>query len=493
MKVVSCKNCGAKYQLDDTDDISTYECSSCAGDLEVIESYPNDTTTQSTLYSQNVDDSFITQCENCGLKYRINNDENILDYECESCGGSLRYMDENLNKELDAYIKEHGHQRIKVVKNEEEIKQNEKFDQKAVETIKSLPDRLETFFSEDQIYELAEENNQEQEPVQTARTKVPKSVLSRFEKEFNIPKSNDYNTMKKFLKKEFYKSMEEYYEDLDNEEPPTGSLSKLSKKLSIKEPNSNNESSLKIQDSEKNKNYITMTIGAILFVGGTIEIFAINSGYGIISLIVGVIILCIGIYKTKDFEDSEKRSKVIRERLLTLPEEYYVLYNVKVPRATAGINHLVIGPSGIYGIITQKYNPKVKLESDNENKNLINSQNEDDEKVISSENSESEFKYTTKQEKFPHDNKVKQKALKLGENLINFLNANDIKNCFVEPLVGFVNEDVVVINTPLTDEDLFIDELLHRIEFGPIKLDSAAIDKCAVLLNKYSADCSTEI
>jgi len=29
MKVVCCKNCGAKYQLDDDDDISAFECSPC--------------------------------------------------------------------------------------------------------------------------------------------------------------------------------------------------------------------------------------------------------------------------------------------------------------------------------------------------------------------------------------------------------------------------------------------------------------------------------
>ena len=39
MKIVCCKNCGAKYQLDDNDDISSFECSSCAGDLELLEDY----------------------------------------------------------------------------------------------------------------------------------------------------------------------------------------------------------------------------------------------------------------------------------------------------------------------------------------------------------------------------------------------------------------------------------------------------------------------
>jgi hypothetical protein len=46
---------------------------------------------------------------------------------------------------------------------------------------------------------------------------------------------------------------------------------------------------------------------------------------------------------------------------------------------------------------------------------------------------------------------------------------------------------------PLTDEDLFIDELLYKINTSIIKLDQETIDKCAVLISKYSADCSAEI
>ena len=78
--------------------------------------------------------------------------------------------------------------------------------------------------------------------------------------------------------------------------------------------------------------------------------------------------------------------------------------------------------------------------------------------------------------------------MSLGEDLINFLNENNIKNCFVEPLVGFINNEVVVINMPLTDEDLFVEELLNKIETGTIKLDSETIDKCAALINKNSED-----
>ena len=153
-----------------------------------------------------------------------------------------------------------------------------------------------------------------------------------------------------------------------------------------------------------------------------------------------------------------------------------------------------MGPTGIYALISKKYNPTVRLESENENINLIKSTELDEDKIEETPiGNGRRFRYTTKQAKFSQDNKIKQKALSLGEDLINFLNENNIRNCFVEPLVGFINNEVVVINMPLTDEDLFIEELLNKIQTGTVKLDSETIDKCAVLINNYSADCSTEI
>jgi hypothetical protein len=168
---------------------------------------------------------------------------------------------------------------------------------------------------------------------------------------------------------------------------------------------------------------------------------------------------------------------------------------VKTPTSHSSINHLVVGPTGIYALLSQKYNPKLRLESENENLNLIGSSELDEDKIEEFQDDENvkKFRYTTKQAKFSQDNKIKQKALSLGEDLINFLNENNIKNCFVEPLVGFINNEVVVINLPLTDEDLFIEELLNQIQTSTIKLDSETIDKCAVLINNYSADCSSEI
>ncbi len=512
MKVVCCKNCGAKYQLDDDDDISTFECSSCAGDLEYVEDYSNEEkeSDQPFISSTKYNNSYIVQCQDCGLKYKIKSSDSILDYECDSCGGSLRYLDEDMNKELDSYLEER-HTELQNIRRESKPKEptsEEINTEDNAPSIKSITDKLGNFFSEEHMLQIAdiekEEEIQEKVISKTARTTIPRSVLSRFGKEFAVPKTEDYEILKNFLKTEFFNGMDEYY--------PKGSESKSNKsfldKISLKEPGNvelthsessitNNNSKVNIEKLDVKKldsNNTIIIIGAVIFILSIIEILTINSGVGIIALFIGVIILCYGIYKTKDVKQTEERTLIIREHLLSLPEEFYVFYNVKTPTSTSGINHVVVGPTGIYALLSQKYNPKLRLESENENLNLISSSESEEDKLeeIPSYRNMRKFRYTTKQAKFSQDNKVKQKALSLGEDLINFLNDNNIKNCFVEPLVGFINKEVVVINMPLTDEDLFIEELLNKIQTATIKLDSETIDKCAVLINKYSADCSSE-
>ena len=327
--------------------------------------------------------------------------------------------------------------------------------------------------------------------------------MSKFGREFAVPKTNDYNILKNFLKDEFFKGMNEYYPNTEQEKPSERSMGSIIERLKIPEPDENTgQSSGSIYDGGNDfdiqnldTNTIILLVGAVIFILSIIEILLFNSGIGIVAIFIGVIILVYALYRTRDVKETEIRTRIIREHLLTLPDDYYVFYNVKTPTSNSSINHLVVGPTGIYALLSQKYNPKLRLESENENLNLISSNDLDEDKIEEFHDSGNmkRFRYTTKQAKFSQDNKIKQKALSLGEDLINFLNENNIKNCFVEPLVGFINNEVVVINMPLTDEDLFIEELLNQIKTGSIKLDSETIDKCAVLINNYSADCSSEI
>ena len=513
MKVVCCKNCGAKYQLEDNDDLTTFECSSCAGELEYLEEYSDESkeSHSSFMDSFRYDNSYIVQCEDCGLKYKIKSSDSILDYECDSCGGSLRYLDDDMNKELDNYLKERKEEAAKF-REQNKSKEPTPEEPKTEDNIslKSITNKLENFFSEEHMLEIADAEKKEEELEQakemdnrTARTTIPKAVMSKFGKEFAVPKSNDYTIMKNFLKDEFIKGINESYPEID-ESKSGDTFGSFIDKISIKEPEEAvEESNISFIEQggpdfnmpDMNPNTTFLAIGAVIFILSIIEILTINSGIGIFTLFIGVVILVYGFYKTRDVKETEERTRIIREHLLTLSDDYYVFYNVKTPTSSSSINHLVVGPTGIYALISQKYNPKLRLESENENLNLIGSTEEDEDKIeeVTTSENKSKFRYTTKQAKFSQDNKIKQKSLSLGEDLINFLNDNNIRNCFVEPLVGFINNEVVVINMPLTDEDLFIEELLNKIETGTIKLDSETIDKCAVLINKYSADCSSEI
>ena len=505
MKVVCCKNCGAKYQLDDDDDITTFECSSCAGDLEYLENYADGETKKNSPFTNTFrnDNSYIVQCEDCGLKYKIKSSDSILDYECDSCGGSLRYLDDEMNQELDKYLEERNKELQTIRENSQVNKptSEELTNEESERSLKSFTEKIGDFFSEEHMLQIADTEKREQEIEEeitgkTARTTIPDTVLSKFGKEFAIPKTNDYNILKEFLKNEFFKSMNEYYPNTGSTQDSEGFFSKLS----VKEPGEIVPNETTLKDLEKDEfeinnldmNNILLIIGAFIFIMSIVEILLINSGVGIIALFVGVILLCIGLYKSRDEKQVEERTRIIREHLLTLPDDYYVFYNLRTPTSSSGINHVVVGPTGIYALLSQKYNPKLRLESENENLNMIGSSDEDKMEEVPS-GSERRFRYTTKQAKFSQDNKIKQKALSLGEDLINFLNDNNIRNCFVEPLVGFINNEVVVINMPLTDEDLFIEELLNQIKTSTIKLDQETIDKCAVLLSKYSADCSAEI
>lgn len=99
MKVVSCKKCGAKYQLDDDNNIEEYECSACMGSLELLESYPLNSSPNNKIanYNSLKDNSDLVYCSECGLKHVFDQQYNITEYKCSSCYGDLRYLTDKNN------------------------------------------------------------------------------------------------------------------------------------------------------------------------------------------------------------------------------------------------------------------------------------------------------------------------------------------------------------------------------------------------------------
>ncbi|OWT33193.1 hypothetical protein BGI41_03680 [Methanobrevibacter sp. 87.7] len=274
------------------------------------------------------------------------------------------------------------------------------------------------------------------------------------------------------------------YSKILNPEITLENLDNIKKQNLVPDPNESNEP----------YSYLYLGLGTLIIGLGLFDTIRSKRSYSLIFVIIGIIVFSVGLYKSKNYNEKETRGRIIRSKLLTLPENYYILYYVKVPGASDGINHVVIGPTGIYTILTQKFNDKEdkdRIKQENETQELISLLGDNsDERLIPDDNPitsrliNPEHKY-----KFEHNNRIKQKTIKLAYELEDFLMENGLE-CPIYPYVGFVNLDVVVLNNPLIDEDFFINELLNKIVKSDKKIDLNTVHKCAILLTQYSTKCS---
>lgn len=657
MKVVVCKNCGANFQIDDNEDINTYECSICAGDLMYDDDYEN---IPSNSRTQRFNTDFLektynmVQCEDCGLKYRLDKTDNINDYMCTSCGGRLQYIDKNMeprnfkeetfSNQLENDIMEEPEDYddgyIYVDHSNDEVYQNEDdaFYNGFVEDTYYTEDKdqINSNPSDDAIYTDYEENNDNlnlnnytsyEDNVEHSKhpSLYPRQEESFEAEKLEVPDSLDYDELRGYLIGSFKENMDKryklynlmkdrkdtynsnnnldttennYYNNintsvnnsrntaykdrnsdiksrrLNNSENKNNifdgsyNVSKIvgddlklpkeekskkrlgfldwgnSKFKDIRDRSHNNEDNnfkpqidqhhsfinnpdyrqsddsffyssdvlnpdrtLESLDNIKKQNlvpdpnetnepysYIYIGIGTLVMVLGFFDTIRSNRTYSLIFVFIGMGIFAVGLLKNRAFDEREKRGRIIRSKLLTLPENFYVLYYVKVPESNEGINHVVVGPTGIYTIVSQKYDAKEdkdRIKQENETKELISLLGEDsDKRLIPDENPiTSKFINPNQKVRFEHNNRIKQKVLRLSYELEDFLKENNLE-CPIESYVGFVNQDVAVLNSPLNDEDYFIDELLNKIVNSPVKINLNTVHKCAILLTQYSTKCS---
>ena len=664
MKVVACENCGAKYQIDDNEQVDDYECSVCAGNLNSVEEYPSKHSLKkqnhSNLYRDDFD-SKIVYCKDCGLKYTLKSNENLKDYECSSCYGDLRYIDEKLNETIDEppnnldkleESKNHRKEQIdeekyrddledviyvekpfygsNTLNNKNEIEDSNEYQFNSQESYKkdtayknngTYKDnglnnnkyKNEAYkkdiddinnsnivsnpkhnnapnFDSNIIYPMTETNLRKLEKKLRNEIKkdfsesISKSYGKTLERNIDINQSlynenknnvsiNTYNY--KNENKTIDDNTKDNLEEKKSKESEESIFDKISKrnteeekkKGSITDKTPNQKQELIPHPNTKNTSYhdVYIIAGLIIALIGLLDVLLSKRIYSVIFIVIGIIIFIIGLIKNNNYVSTEKRGRLIREKLLTLPDNFYVLYYVRVPDSNEGINHVVVGSSGIFSIVSQSYNEKEdknKTKTENENKNLVNKSNLDDltlldesenidvtnninsntnNKSMNKSNNKSNnkinnknrdnknknnknveydeynnnennntiknvtesnikennqkrpnrFKFKEAENKFPHNNKIKQKSIHLSEELIDFLNESGFQNFYVEPLVGFVNNEVAVINMPLTDEDLFIDELLQKIVHGKRQLDDKTTHRVAVLLSQYATECSS--
>lgn len=621
MKVVVCQNCGEKYQLDDEDDINTFECSVCSGNLEELDSFSNDEEKVSSGYdSQNPSDLVLVYCTNCGLKYQLSENDNINEFECNSCGGSLDYVsnmdsastettdstnftqnpltETPLDDEIDEIIPIHMGANFvddslysdsdvdEIIPIHVELNaQDEGFSDEEYyyETEEILPDTLESYEEEEMVSygsiydstlgdvneiipihaekrhmetsrdiasgfayrdDYADEEIESQEtrlvevtdipedempesPVSLARQELSEEdqkLFSRVQNEMVFDSPEEYEAFK-LARYKYYTALsdilkDEYIRSMDKEFYKGSSVKRLIKKgeESVKRGNitASQEDALvtpetvelmkaqnRAYEPKKTNADLYMLIGAfILVVSAAYYYFISQIWYVLIAIAIGVLILSYGIYKRYAFNNYIARGRIIRERLLALPNDFYVFYAVQPPQSRDIINHVVVGPTGVYTILSKRYDSKDyknKVKSDNETDTMVNDsasiQNYMDKKntlelQTDYKDNQTRFEFGNEEIHFVNNSQIKRKALELNEDLAIFLDNKGFSGIYIEPLIGFVNDDLAILNVILTNEDLFIDELFNRMIRGQKRIDELTVAKIARLLSYYSADCS---
>ena len=593
MKIVVCQNCGAKYQLDDEDDISAFECSVCSGDLEELDNFSSGEEQVSSDYNSQDSDSVLVFCINCGLKYQLSEDDDINEFECTNCGGSLDYIynmdststDSESSIYIDNPLTENPLTENPLTENpltEEEYEIDEiipihadtnfvEYDDSGVDEI--IPIHAEANFVEyddsgvDEIIPIhAEERymetsrdiatgfayagddeseefgNQEtrlvevtdipeeempESPVSLSRqalSEEDQKLFARVQNEMVFDSPEEYEAFK-LARYKYYTALsdvlkDDYIRSMDKEFYKGSSVKRLIKKggESVKRGNITaseedalvNKETVELMKSqnrtyEPKKTYadVYMLIGAfVLVVSAAYYYFVSQIWYALIGVALGILILSFGIYKRYTFNNYIARGRIIRERLLALPNDFYVFYAVQPPQSRDIINHVVVGPTGVFTILSKRYDPKDyknKVKSESETDTMVNDsasiQNYIDKKhtlelQTDYDDNQSRFQFGNEEIHFVNNSQIKRKALELNEDLAIFLDSKGFSGIYIEPLIGFVNDDLAILNVILTNEDLFIDELFNKMIRGQKRIDELTVAKIARLLSYYSADCS---
>ena len=371
------------------------------------------------------------------------------------------------------------------------------------------------------------EDEMPESPVSLARQELSEEdqkLFARVQNEMVFDSPEEYEAFK-LARYKYYTALsdvlkDEYIRSMDKEFYKGSSVKRLIKKgeESVKRGNltASEEDALVTPETvelmkSQNRAYepkktnadLYMLIGAfILVVSAAYYYFISQIWYVLIAIAIGVLILSYGIYKRYAFNNYIARGRIIRERLLALPNDFYVFYAVQPPQSKDIINHVVVGPTGVYTILSKRYDSKDyknKVKSDNETDAMVNDsasiQNYMDKKntlelQTDYKDNQTRFEFGNEEIHFVNNSQIKRKALELNEDLAIFLDNKGFSGIYIEPLIGFVNDDLAILNVILTNEDLFIDELFNRMIRGQRRIDELTVAKIARLLSYYSADCS---
>ncbi|EKF86565.1 nuclease-related domain-containing protein [Methanobacterium formicicum] len=212
--------------------------------------------------------------------------------------------------------------------------------------------------------------------------------------------------------------------------------------------------------------------GVIIFIISFLALLTTLNFIYLISTLAGVLLSVYGnnlINKGKEegysWQKGNKGEIIVADCLDTLPEDYFVFNDVKLPGKGGNIDHIVIGPTGIYVIETKNYTGKYRIKGNQW------------------------FYY-----KNGHPTEIKKnpgtQVRKNTQDLINFLNQKDIstRGSWVTGLVALICPDFRVQETPQNYRVLLPKTVPEYIMNGKKETNTELLGKAAMALEPYSVE-----
>ncbi|MDR1818979.1 MAG: NERD domain-containing protein [Methanobrevibacter sp.] len=462
MKIVTCEHCGAKFSLKDHEFPYNFECSVCAGNL-MEENGSNPNLDHWYLKSEkNSSNTYVVKCKNCGLKYALNSNEKTNDYQCSICNGDLTYFNEE--EEIFPEINDHLN----------------------VEHDPEIVDNFDTMISTDNM--INGQSDVEEIEHNEIKNDFKEAFIGNLDEDLNTEASINNDIENEIL-------------NPDLKETKNDKISWDNKISSVE---------TKIFHINRRPYNKAIGLGVIIVLIGFIDIYTTIRSYGYYAIVLGTIIFIIGLILYKKWNIDELRNVNFKKNLSMLLESFNILQTLKLPDSDE-IDHIIIGNSGIFPILTKNVNNFNKMNID-EKKIFKNENFTETEIVRNPQNTEGNVIYTISSSplsynkikkvrnsdkvnikfdfdeniKFSIHDRIKKNSIERSEKLINFLYKNNFNSVYAEPLVAFINKEIILINLPLTDEYLLLDDFLSKIINNKNKFDDEEVKDIVDFLSTYS-------
>ncbi|MCK9151543.1 nuclease-related domain-containing protein [Methanobacterium alcaliphilum] len=210
---------------------------------------------------------------------------------------------------------------------------------------------------------------------------------------------------------------------------------------------------------------IAMLAGVIIALIGLFILF-ITGEYIALGLVgAGGLLFIKASKKRKIWKKGVRGERKVARYLNTLPQRFFVFNDVTLPNIKGNIDHIVVGPTGVFAIETKNYLGRFQLTGD-------------------------DLQIIKKGSLRPlHSNPCRQSRYN-ATRLSKYISAHNISRIRVRPVVTFINKKVDIKRDPLNYDFTYYDTLTDFILNQRATMDYDKVKACASLLMKYAAEYS---